>query len=347
MSTGPIIDVHAHVFPRQAIEASGSGRPWHGSLVEQSASGAPITLTDGKRQVYGSSLHYQGPEARIEQMDELGIDVQVLSVLPPLFRYELPREIAIPAARDINDDIAALSEQWPDRFLGLATLPLQDTAAALVELDRAMDDLGLIGVEIGTYVNDRNHDDPELFPVFEALAERQAFVFCHPSHPRGGSTMKRYFLSNLIGNPWETSVAMASMLFGGPIERLPGLSVCFAHGGGFGVFDIGRLQHGWEVRREPHEHVTTAPMDLIDRIYVDSLVHNPRALKYLLDTVGGTNVMLGTDFPADMGPTDPVGEIVGAATLTSEEKDAVLRGNAARLLGRLGRLPERMTATSR
>jgi aminocarboxymuconate-semialdehyde decarboxylase len=333
----PIIDVHAHVFPRQAIKVSGTGTPWHGSLVEQDDSGAPITLTGSKRQVYGSALHYQPPEARIEQMDALGVDIQVLSVLPPLYRYELPTDVAVPAARDINDDIADLCQRWPSRFLGLATLPLQDTGAALAEIDRALDDLGLVGVEIGTYVGDRNLDDPELFPVFEALAARRAFVFCHPSHPRGGSTMKRYFLSNLIGNPWETAIAMASLMFGGPLDRLADLTVCFAHGGGFGAFDIGRLRHGWEVRQEPREHGTASPNELIKRVYVDSLVHNPRAVKYLLDTVGPSNVLLGSDFPADMGPADPVGELVRSELLTDDEKQAVLRGNAERLLTSLGR----------
>jgi aminocarboxymuconate-semialdehyde decarboxylase len=305
--------------------------------VEQDESGAPITLTGQKRQVYGSSLHYLPPEARIEQMDALGVDVQVLSVLPPLFRYELPTAVAVPAARDINEDIADLCHAWPDRFLGLATLPLQDTRAALAELDRAMDELGLIGVEIGTYVGDRNLDDPDLLPIFEALAARKAFVFCHPSHPRGGSTMRRYFLSNLIGNPWETAIAMASLMFGGPLEQFPDLTVCFAHGGGFGAFDIGRLRHGWEVRREPKAHATSSPSELIKRVYVDSLVHNPRAVKYLLDTVGPSNVLLGSDFPADMGPADPVGELVRSELLAEDEKEAILRHNPGQLLARLGR----------
>lgn len=271
-------------------------------------------------------------------MDELGIDIQVLSVLPPLFRYELPSRIAIPAARDINDDIAELCRSRPDRFLGLATLPLQDVDAALAEIERALGDLGLIGVEIGTFVRERNLDDPALIPVFEALAKRNAFVFCHPSIARGGTTMRSYYLQNLIGNPWETAIAMASLMFGGPLEQFQNLKICFAHGGGYGPFGLGRLQHGYEFRKETRVIATTPPRTLIRGVYVDALVHDDRAVKYLLDTVGPDNVLLGSDFPADMGPRDPVGEIDRSQILSGVEKLAVRGGNAARLLRALGHL---------
>lgn len=339
MKDDAVIDVHAHVFPRQALELTGTGIPWHGSLVERDpATGSPITLTGDKKQVYGSGLHYEGPEARIRGMDRIGVDVQVLSVLPPLYRYELDLDVALPAVQAINDDIADLCRTWPDRFLGLATLPLQDPKAAVAELDRCMNELGLIGASIGTYVRDANLDDPALMPVFEALAERKAFVFVHPSHPRGGKVMSSYFLHNLIGNTWETAVAMASLMFGGPLERLPELTVCFAHGGGYGPWSVGRFEHGFEVRNEPKAKVSTPPRELLHRIYVDSLVHDHRALQYLLDQVGEANVLMGSDFPADMGPDDPVAEITANPLLSEAQKRAVQSGNTIALLRRLGHI---------
>ena len=338
MFNTPVIDVHAHVFPQAAIRLSGSGKPWHGSLIEQHESGAPVTITGDRRQVYGSALHYEGPEARLARMDALGVDIQVLSVLPPLFRYDLPTEVGVAAARDINDDIADWCQRWPNRFRGLATLPLQDPNEAIRELDRAMDNLGLLGVEIDTTVRGQNLDDPALFPVFAALARRNAFVFCHPSHARGRDVMTQYYLNNLIGNPWETAVAMASLFFGGVLDRLPGLVVCFAHGGGFGPFGLGRLNHGYEVRPEPGVNGSAPPRELARRVYVDSLVHDDRAMKYLIDTVGLSHVLFGTDFPADMGPRDPVGEVTTSSLLAEKEKEAVLGGNAASLFAALGKV---------
>jgi aminocarboxymuconate-semialdehyde decarboxylase len=304
--------------------------------VERGAKGSPVTLTGSRRQVYGSSLHYEGPEARLRRMDELGVDVAILSVLPPLYRYELPVDVGLAAARDINDDIADLCRRWPDRFLGLATLPLQDPVAAIEELERARQDLGLIGAAIGTYVRDRNLDDEGLRPVFGAASTRRALLFCHPSHPRGGDVMASYYLRNLIGNTWETSVAMASLLFGGVLEAFPDLAVCFAHGGGFGPYAVGRLEHGYRARPEPRVHAREDPRTAIARVYVDSLTHDDRAMKYLLDTVGPDRVLLGSDFPADMGPTDPVGQIDGSTILGDEEKAAIKGGNAMKLLERLG-----------
>jgi aminocarboxymuconate-semialdehyde decarboxylase len=338
MDQARVIDVHAHVFPRPAIALSDTGTEWHGSTIERDVDGAPVTITGARRQVYGSSLHYEPSGRRVELMDEAGVDLAILSVLPPLFRYELPADVGLAAARAINDDIAEWTRQWPDRFLGLATLPLQDPEASIRELERAMDELGLIGASIGTYVGDSNLDEPGLFPVFEAMAARRAFVFCHPANPRGGTSMKSYFLRNLVGNPWETAIAIGSLMFGGVLERLPNLTICFAHGGGYGPFAAGRFGHGFRARPEPRTAATVPPGELMRRIYVDSLVHDEAALRYLVDTVGIDHVLLGSDFPSDMGPPRLVAEVAESGRLDEREKQAILGGNARRVLRELGYL---------
>lgn len=342
MKDDPVIDVHAHVFPRPALALADTVDPvpWIGGLVGRDGDGgAPVLVTDRRRVVFGSSLHFAGVQRRLERMDEIGIDVQMVSVLPPFFRYELPSEVGIEAARAINDDIADLCGRWPDRFMGLATLPMQDPAASVMELRRATEELGLVGASIGTHVNGTNLDAPELFSVFEAFASSRAFVFVHPDGNRAvPPTLSSYYLNNLIGNPWETTVAIASLVFGGVLERLPDLTLCFAHGGGYAPFAAGRFRHGFLMRREPQARISTPPRELMRRIYVDSLVHDDVAVRYLIDTMGVSNVVLGSDFPADMGPQEPVREINCSTRLATAEKQAILGGNAVRLLRELGRM---------
>jgi len=334
-----VIDVHAHVYPRPALALADTDElvPWMGAFVGREAGGPPLFVADGKKKVFGSPFHFEGPQARVKRMDELGVDVQVLSVLSPFFRYHLAGAEGLEAARAINDDIADLCRTWPDRFLGLATLPFQDTDRAIAEVDRAINELGLVGVAMGTHINDSNLDDPSLFPIFEAVAANRGFIFVHPNGNRSKpNVMNSYYLNNLVGNLWESAVAIGCLVFGGVLERLPDLTFCFAHGGGYGVFAAGRFRHGFAMRPEPREKISTPPRDLIGRLYVDSLVHDDVALRYLLDTLGPTHVLLGSDFPADMGPQDPVAEIAASNRLDDAEKRAVLGGNAVNLFRSLG-----------
>lgn len=330
-----VIDVHTHVFPRSALALADTGEPWFGSLIERDGSGVPVAVTAGKRVVFGTPEHFDTFETRIARMDELGVDVQVLSLLPPLFRYGLDGPMAIAAARAINDEMAEIVSKWPDRFIGLATLPLQDTDASIEEVHRAVDVLGLQGVEIGTHVEGRNLDDPDLFLVLEACAERQAFVFCHPADPRGGTSLRSYYLSNVIGNPYETTIAIASLIFGGVLERLPELTMCFAHAGGYASMAIGRFDHGYKVRSEAQGLIYQAPRAQLRRLYFDTLLHDDRALRYLIDTVGADHVVLGSDFPADMGPVRPVHDIRGSGRVTATEQEAILGDNLAAVFDRL------------
>jgi aminocarboxymuconate-semialdehyde decarboxylase len=326
------IDVHAHLFPPSAIDRLRAGRPWYGSSVERGPRGNPILVTNGRRRALGADSHLIDAARRIARMDELRVDVQVLSLVPLLFGYDLGLDDAIAMTRDTNDEIAGHVRAYPDRFRGLANLPVNDTDRAIQELERAMNLDGFVGVTLGSNVGGRSWDDPDLFPILDAASRLNAYVFFHPIDVRAGDVLPDYYTRNLIGNPLETTMLVASLMFGGVLDRLPDLRLCLAHGGGYATFAIGRFDHGKRVRPEI-EHLRAVPSDLLQRFHVDALVHSEQAVRYLVDVMGAERVVLGSDFPADMGPVDPVGEIERNPLLTGDEKRAILGGNLEREFG--------------
>ncbi len=328
------IDVHAHLLPRAAIAAHERGEDWFGTRLEVRPRRL-AAITHGRRAQLGSLDHLQPTQARLRQMDRRRVHVQVLSLLPPLFGYHLPPEVAAPRARAVNEELAGIVREYPGRFRGLATLPLQDTPAALAELEHATEVLGLDGIAVGTNVHGRDWDDPNLFPVLARAAELGALVFIHPMDVRVGKAVARYYLSNLLGNPFETTLAAAALIFGGVFDRVPDLKVCLAHGGGYSCMGVGRMDHGAVVRPEPRAAgVRGLPREYLQRMSFDTLTHSHHALRLVLEIVGSSQLVLGSDYPADMGEEDPVGFVEACAGLTDAERSAILHGNAARLLTR-------------
>ena len=325
------IDIHAHLFPPSAMADLKAGRPWYGSTLEHGERGNPILVTNGRRRALGADSHLIDAAGRVARMDELRVDTQVLSLVPLLFGYDLGLGDAAAMTRDTNDEIAGYVRDFPGRFLGLANIPVNDTDRAIAELERAMALPGFVGLTLGSNVNGRSWDDDGLFPILAAAERLGAYVFFHPIDVRAGSVLTEYYTKNLIGNPLETTMLVASLIFGGVLDRLPDLRLCLAHGGGYATFAIGRYDHGWRVRPEAN-HLAHAPSDVLRRFDVDALVHSPQAVRYLVDVMGADHVMLGSDFPADMGPVDPVGEIETNPLLTDEEKAAILGGNIERAL---------------
>jgi aminocarboxymuconate-semialdehyde decarboxylase len=326
------IDVHAHLFPPSAMERLRAGLPWYGSTLEQGPRGNPILVTNGRRRALGADSHLIDEPGRVARMDELRVDTQVLSLVPLLFGYDLDPADAKAMTRDTNDEIAGYVRDYPGRFLGLANVPVTDTDAAIAELERAMGLPGFVGLTLGSNVNGRSWDEPSLFPILEAAERLDAYVFFHPIDVRAGSVLPDYYTRNLIGNPLETTMLVASLVFGGVLDRLPSLRLCLAHGGGYATLAIGRFDHGARVRPEA-EHLTTPPSDYLRRFHVDALVHSDQAARYLVDVMGVERVVMGSDFPADMGPVDPVGEIERNPLLQDAEKAAILGGNLVRELG--------------
>jgi aminocarboxymuconate-semialdehyde decarboxylase len=231
-----------------------------------------------------------------------------------------------------NDGLAAVVKRHPERFMALATLPMQDPPKAADELRRAVRMLGLCGAQIGSNVNGKNLDDPGLGPVWEAADELRAFFLVHPhGEIVPGDRLKSYYMRNFVGLPFETTVAGVSLVFGGVLERYPNMTVCLCHGGGFVPYQMGRILHAHKVRAEPKAHLRESPEASLARLHYDSIVHSTRALEFLVDQAGPERVLLGSDYPFDMGNLDCVAR-VEALDRPRAVRDTILGGRASELL---------------
>lgn len=321
------IDIHTHVLPG-ALPDLGPGFV----RIEPEAPGRARMTIDGKlfRRIESNCWD---AGVRIAECDRDGVDVQVLSAIPVMFSYWAEPSRGLELARRLNDHVAGVQEARPERFVGLGTVPMQDSGLAIGELTRCMRELGLAGVEIGSNVNGANLDSPELFPFFEAAQELGAAVFVHPWEMVGRERMSRYWLPWLVGMPAETSLAICSLIFGGVLERLPNLRIAFAHGGGAFPGTFGRIAHGFEARPDlVAADNAVPPAEYLRRIYVDSLVHDPLALRYLVDRMGAERIALGSDYPFPLGEAHP-GELIAASGFSDATRARLLHGTALEWLG--------------
>ncbi|WP_338813761.1 amidohydrolase family protein [Bernardetia sp. Wsw4-3y2] len=272
-------------------------------------------------------------ERRMQECNHQHVDVQVLSTVPVMFGYWAKPEHTWDLSKMLNEHIAGIVKDYPDRFIGLGTLPMQAPDLAIKELERCVKDLGLAGVEIGSHIMDWNLDAPELFPIFQAAEELGAAIFVHPWDMMGTSKMPKYWLPWLVGMPAETSLAICSMIFGGIFEKLPNLKVAFAHGGGSFPATIGRIQHGFDVRPDLCAvDNPIAPKDYLGKFYLDSLVHSPEMLDYIVKLIGADKVCLGTDYPFPLGELQP-GKLIHSMNYDDKQKEQLLSGSALEWLG--------------
>jgi aminocarboxymuconate-semialdehyde decarboxylase len=325
------IDIHSHSVP-SAIAIGQGEISWHGAVVQAEADGRLRFDVGGNRGRLAWKNFRQTPEERIAVLDQLGVDRQFLSMSPVLWFYQAEPADALAGAREYNDEIAAICRRYPDRFGGLAWLPLQDAGASVEELERCMA-AGLSGVSVASHVNGENWDSARLFPVMQAAERNGAIVFIHPAQVRVRELIPKFHMRNIFGNPWEVTVAAGSLVFGGVLDRLPDLKVVLAHGGGYVSFAMGRMDHAHEVRPEAQEFISQAPSDYVRHFFYDTITHSEDALAYLIDRVGVKQVVMGTDYPADMATSRPVEAINAVAQLNEEEKRLILGENVLRLLG--------------
>ncbi len=326
------IDIHAHLVPQAAWRAADSGKEWYGYRHEP-AEGLGTFVGDGKRLGFTSPKVRFTPEERMADMDAQGVDVQVLSVHTPFFGYHLDSALGTRLAREVNDEISALTRKWPKRFAGLATLPVQDVKAAIDELERAVTVLGLKGAELDTQVNGLQWDEPEFLPFFKAAEAMGAVLFFHPQ-PHHNFLMERTTrdgLVNSLGVILDDAIVVAILISGGVLEACPKLRACIAHGGGPACYAMGRLDRGWQGRPESRR-IPQPPSAYQKRLYYDCITGSEDALRFLLDHVGADRVVLGSDWPFVPWHPSPVTWVQGLASLTQEEKERILWRNLEALL---------------
>jgi aminocarboxymuconate-semialdehyde decarboxylase len=341
------IDIHTHILPRDWPDLDAK-YGYSGFVRLDHYKPCCARMMIGDRVFREITDNVWDPERRIEDCDRDGVSMQVLSTVPVMFSYWAKPADAVDLSRRLNDHIAGIVRDHPNRFAGLATIPMQDPDLAARELQRCVRELGLRGAQIGTHVDANPHsgridtlnlDNASLQPVWSAAEELDAAIFVHPWDMLGKERMPKYWLPWLVGMPAETSLAICSMIFGGVFERFPKLRVGFAHGGGAFPFTIGRIERAFHVRPDlvAAENNTNPRKYLAHdkspaRFYVDSLVHDADALRVLLKLFGAHRVALGSDYPFPLGETKP-GQLIESMKLSAKEKARVLSGTAREFLG--------------
>jgi aminocarboxymuconate-semialdehyde decarboxylase len=329
------IDIHFHVAPPSFLDLIRSGEFRDVVEIEADRGGERLAFhappgvavepnTELERQVYDDGLI-------LAALDRRKLDAAAISLPPELFLYWTPPEIAERMAIAANEGMAELARRHPDRLLPLATVPLQDGSRAARELERAVTRLGLRGAALCTHVNGHDLDEPDILPVFEAAQHLDVPLFLHPQNAGAMRRLEAYHLWNTVGFPFETALTASRLILSGLFERLPRLNVILAHGGGFFPYQIGRLDHSWHVRKQLRAQLRQPPSAYLANIYCDSLVHNEVSLRFLIDRLGADHVVLGCDYPFDMGTEAPVDSVL-ALSLREEEQRAILGGTLKRLL---------------
>ncbi len=274
------------------------------------------------------------PHVRTKEMDMTTVDVQVLSTIPVLFNYFAKAEHALETSRFFNDHIAQCVEHHPNRFIGIGTVPMQDVDTAIKEMERCVTELKMPGIEIGSNINTLNLSDASFAPFWEAAEQLGCSIFVHPWEMMGEKEMQKYWLPWLVGMPAETSRAICSMIFAGVFEKHPKLRVAFAHGGGSFPLTIGRIEHGFNVRPDLCAiDNKTNPRDYIGKFWIDALVHDPKALDFIIDIMGNEKICMGSDYPFPLGEHHP-GKLIESMNYAGEVKDRLLYKNAMEWLGR-------------
>lgn len=322
-----IIDTHAHIIVPEILREAKPVEEWRPRVVWENGK---QFVEYGPKRIGSATREFVNPETILEELTKSGVDAVLLCPWVSLVRYEATPEESLDACQVQNDALCSLVKKYPKQLTALGMIPLQDVALAIRELERLMS-LGLKGVEIGTHVNGFYPGDARFRPFWEACESLGAFVFIHPVEGGGRAELRDYYMWNVIGNPLETTVAAGHLILSGVMESHPRLKILLAHGGGALPYLHGRLDRGFKQRPEINKVISQPPTEYLKQFYFDTITHDVAVLCELVNLVGANHVLLGSDYPFDMGNENPV-EMVRAADLGSENEKKILGGNAKQLL---------------
>lgn len=328
----PTYDAHAHCIPKRLVELLRREGDRFGVEVVEGERGPSVVLADGQR--IGPLRGVLGDmPARLAKMDASGVDVQLLASWIDLTAYGMEPEAGVAYSRRFNEILVEEAAAHPDRFLTLGTVPLQSPHHAAEELHHAVVELGMVGVEIATTVGPTDLDRAGLDPFWAAAAELRCLVLLHPCDPLSGVDLARNFLDNMVGRPAESSIAIGHLIFSGVLERHPDLVMCVVHGGGFVPYQLGRMRRGYQaVPQMTSKNISTDPEELARRLYYDTVLHDPTAISFLIERMGVEQVVLGTDYPFEMGDLDPISTLAAVPGLDESDRRLIQEGNLARIL---------------
>jgi len=330
-SDGPVIDIHCHRECGPATEIMTAEENRLGRVRLQYGS-------DTTRRVNKAQLEYLRPkmdflETRLADMDQMGIDIQAIAVAVYQYYYWADVDMGAKITRIINEELKESTDKFADRFSPLGTVPLQDTDAAIAELRYCVEELGFKGLEIGTHVDGEEISIPRLDPFWAEVERLGAVIVIHTDGHTHKDRLQDHNFVNIIGHAFEATLATSHLIFNGVMERHPNLKVVVVHGGGYLPAYAGRIDHAWRAREDVREGVPNPPTSYLKKFFFDTMVFEPDQLKYLIDKYGADHVLLGTDYPYDMGEDDPL-ELIGRVPgLSQDQVDLISGGNAARLLG--------------
>jgi aminocarboxymuconate-semialdehyde decarboxylase len=329
----PVYDVHAHIVPTELMDFLRADGPSLGLELFPTNDGKEKLRVAGRQELGPFPQNLFDLDARFAAMDEGGVDIQLVGHRTEFSAYALPGEQGARYSRAFNKILADLVSEHPTRMIGLGTVPLQDPPRAAEELAYLVQELGMAGVEIATHVDGTPIDQAGLDPFWEAANELRCLVLFHPNDPLRGLDLGRYFMDNIVGRPAESTVAIGYLLLSGVFERYPDLVLCMVHGGGYMPYQIGRWDKGYKM--VPHlvgANLSKPPLEYVRKLYFDSLVHIPETMSYLLELVGPTQVVVGTDYPYEMAERAPVAFVDSIPELRTEDRAAILEGNVTRIL---------------
>jgi aminocarboxymuconate-semialdehyde decarboxylase len=325
------IDLHSHVIPESIVQA----------MLEQPDLYRTRIVDEGGKRFFVRGhtrfpfdAEFYDAEAKLESMDRKGLTVSAISPGPQTFFYNFADAgLALKTARIVNDGVAAMVAHNPKRLRPMATLPMQHPEAAIAELERVVKEHGFKAVELGTAIGEEELADAKFRPVLRRIQELKVVVFAHPNTQGSAGRLDCYYLTNLIGNPLDTTIMVGKLMFSGALDELKDLRMLLAHGGGFLPYQIGRFEHGHNVRADTSSITKSKPFEMFRRFYFDALTHDPRAIRHLIDVVGSERVVLGTDSPFDMGEEHPIDRLEAVPRLTDKEREDISFRTALALFG--------------